>query len=74
VATLDAPRKAPGGKVGLGSTRADVERAFGLARPETHCGYEVVRYEPAQPVISEAEIWFIYRAGVVVAWTFYEAV
>ena len=73
LATLtSAPRTGDG--LGLGSTRVQVERVLGPAHPALLCGYQVVRYEPAQPVISESEIWFVYRDGKVVAISRYDAV
>jgi hypothetical protein len=67
-----APRL--GGGLGLGSSRADVERALGPGRAKTQCGFEVVRYAPQPAMESESELWFIYRAGRVVAVARYEAV
>jgi hypothetical protein len=72
VALSSAPRTA--GKVGLGSTRAEVEKVFGTGNSTSACGYEVVRYEPSTPAASEAEAWFIYRRGAVAAFMHYEAV
>ncbi|MFY9780256.1 MAG: hypothetical protein WAJ85_07085 [Candidatus Baltobacteraceae bacterium] len=60
--------------LGLGSSRTEVERALGPGRARSLCGHEVVRYEPALPEMSEAELWFIYRNGRVVAFARYEAV
>jgi hypothetical protein len=61
--------------LGLGSTRAAVERVLGAgAARHTACGTDVVRYVPAQPAMSEASLWFIYRKGRVVAFARYEAV
>ena len=62
------------GNIGLGSTRAAVETALGAGRAKTLCGFDVVRYEPRPAAISEEELWFFYRAGVVVAIARYEAV
>ena len=73
VATLAAPPRLNGG-IGLGSTRAAVEGALGAGHAKTLCGFDVVRYEPRPPAASEAEMWFFYRAGVVVAVARYEAV
>jgi hypothetical protein len=67
-----APRV--GGGIGLGSSRAAVEAALGAGHAKTLCGFDVVRYEPRPPAASEAEMWFFYRRGVVVAVTRYEAV
>ena len=67
-----APRL--GGGIGLGSTRAAVETALGTGRAKTVCGFDVVRYEPRPPAASEAEMWFFYRRGVVIALARYEAV
>ena len=67
-----APRL--GGNVGLGSARAAVEAALGAGNAKTLCGFDVVRYEPRPQAISEAELWFFYRGGVVVAIARYEAV
>lgn len=67
-----APRL--GGNIGLGSTRAAVEAALGAGNAKTRCGFDVVRYEERPQAISEAEMWFFYRAGVVVAVARYEAV
>ena len=61
--------------LGLGSTRTAVERVLGPgAARHTACGTDVVRYVPAQPAMSEASLWFIYRNGRVVAFARYEAV
>ena len=61
--------------LGLGSTRAAVERVLGAgAAHHTACGTDVVRYVPAQPAMSEASFWFVYRNGRVVAFARYEAV
>jgi hypothetical protein len=61
--------------LGIGSTRAAVERVLGPGKARhTTCGTEVVRYIPAMPAISEAHLWFVYRNGVVVAFARYEAV
>jgi hypothetical protein len=65
---------AVGGGIGLGSSRAAVEAALGVGNAKTLCGFDVVRYEPRPPAASEAEMWFFYRHGVVVAVTRYEAV
>jgi hypothetical protein len=62
------------GNLGLGSTRAAVEAALGAGKAKTLCGFDVVRYEPRPQAISEEEMWFFYRAGVVVAIARYEAV
>jgi hypothetical protein len=67
-----APRL--GGGLGLGSSRADVEVAIGPGHAKTLCGFDVVRYAPRPAEESEAELWFIYRAGRVVAFARYEAV
>jgi hypothetical protein len=63
-----------GGGLGLGSSRGAVEAALGAAHAKTLCGFDVVRYEPRPPAASEAEMWFFYRRGVVVAIARYEAV
>jgi hypothetical protein len=61
--------------LGLGSTRAAVERVLGAGTAHhTACGTDVVRYVPAQPAMSEASLWFVYRNGRVVAFARYEAV
>jgi hypothetical protein len=61
--------------LGLGSTRAAVERVLGAGTARrTACGTDVVRYVPAQPAMSEASLWFVYRNGRVVAFARYEAV
>jgi hypothetical protein len=73
LATFAAAPRLSGG-LGLGSTRADVEFALGHALPKTGCGFDVVRYVPRPAEASEAELWFIYRAGRVVAFARYEAV
>ena len=63
------------GAVGLGSTRADVERLLGPGRTlHTACGTDVVTYVQSPQEISFAYAWFIYRAGRVVAFARYEAV
>ena len=62
------------GGIGLGSTRAAVETVLGAGHAKSLCGFDVVRYEPRPPAASEAEMWFFYRAGVVVAIARYEAV
>jgi hypothetical protein len=67
-----APRTNDG--LGLGSSRAEVERALGPGKTRLLCGYEAVRYEPASPALWEAELWFIYRKARVVAFARYEAV
>ncbi|MBV9408656.1 MAG: hypothetical protein JO164_07520 [Candidatus Eremiobacteraeota bacterium] len=67
----EAPRA---GGLGLGSTRAAVEHALGRGRTAKRCDFDVVRYEPVPAAISDAEMWFFYRAGVVVALARYEAV
>jgi hypothetical protein len=67
-----APRL--GGAIGLGSTRAAVDAALGTGRAKALCGFDVVRYEPRPAAASEAEMWFFYRGGVVVAIARYEAV
>jgi H2-forming N5,N10-methylenetetrahydromethanopterin dehydrogenase-like enzyme len=67
-----APRAGAG--LGLGSTRAAVEAALGAGRASSRCGFDVVRYEPEPAAASEAVMWFLYRAGVVVAIARYEAV
>jgi|GEM_PF-5498745 len=72
VAALPASPRAGG--IGLGSPRAAVEGALGTGHAKTLCGFDVVRYEPRPPAASEAEMWFFYRAGVVVAFARYEAV
>jgi hypothetical protein len=74
LATLPAaPRTAEG--LGLGSLRSAVERVLGPARAQrTSCGTDVVRYIPRNPVMSESEMWFVYRNGRVVAFARYEAV
>jgi len=73
--TLATLRETPRiGAIGLGSTRAAVERAFGTAKSTAACGFDVVRYEPQPAVISEAALWFIYRDGVVVGFSRLEAV
>jgi len=73
VAVLPAAPRLSGG-IGLGSTRAAVETVLGAGHAKTLCGFDVVRYEPRPPAASEAEMWFFYRAGVVVAVARYEAV
>jgi len=61
--------------LGLGSTRAAVERVLGAGTAHhTACGTDVVRYVPRQTAISEASLWFVYRNGRVVAFARYEAV
>jgi GNAT superfamily N-acetyltransferase len=72
IAALAAAPRAHG--LGLGSTRADVERALGRGRAKTACGYDVVRYDVQPPAASVAEMWFFYRAGLVAAIARYEAV
>jgi hypothetical protein len=74
--TVNVLQAAPrvGGGIGLGSTRAAVETALGTGRAKTLCGFDVVRYEPRPPAASEAEMWFFYRSGIVVAVARYEAV
>jgi hypothetical protein len=73
LATAPATRTREG--LGLGSTRADVERILGPGRlHHTACGTDVVQYVPATPAISEAHLWFIYRNNRVVAFARYEAV
>lgn len=71
-ALSSAPRTV--GDVGLGSSRAAVEKIFGPGHSTSACGYDVVRYEPSTPAASEAELWFIYRHGSVAAFMRYEAV
>ena len=73
VATLPAAPRLDGA-LGLGSTRAAVESALGRGRAKALCGFDIVRYEPRPAGASEAEMWFFYRAGVVVAVAMYEAV
>jgi hypothetical protein len=58
-----------GGGIGLGSTRAAVERSFGPARAKAACGFEVVHYSQSEPRPSVAELWFFYRNGAVTAIT-----
>ncbi|MBV8580877.1 MAG: hypothetical protein JO225_09055 [Candidatus Eremiobacteraeota bacterium] len=72
VAVLRAAPRA--GALGLGSTRAAVERALGPGRAKHLCDFMVVRYQPVPAEISNAEMWFFYRDGVVVAIARYEAV
>ncbi len=67
-----APRTRDG--LGLGSSRAEVERALGPAHPTALCGYDVVRYQPLREVMSESEMWIVYRHGRVVAFARYQAV
>ena len=71
-----AVRAAPrlGGGLGLGSARATVEAALGAARSESACGFEAVHYGPRPQPASEADVWFFYRAGVVVGFVHWEAV
>jgi hypothetical protein len=73
LATLpDAPHFGAG--LGIGSTRAAVERVLGWAKSTPACGFDLVRYEPKQPVISESTLWIVYRHGVVAAFSRYVAV
>lgn len=72
VAPLAAAPRAHG--LGLGSTRTAVEGVLGAGRAKRLCGFDVVRYEVRPAVASDAEMWFFYRAGVVVAFARYEAV
>lgn len=72
LASLAATPRARG--LGMGSSRADVERALGTGRAKPMCGYDVVRYSVEPPAASVAEIWFFYRAGIVAALARYEAV
>jgi hypothetical protein len=72
VATLAAGPRAHG--LGIGSARADVQRALGAGRAKTVCGFDVVRYQPVPAGASVAEMWFFYRNGRVVALARYEAV
>ncbi len=69
---LDATPRA--GHVGIGTSRATIERLLGKAHATHACGEDIVRYEPRNPVMSEAEIWFFYRAGVVAGFVRYDAV
>lgn len=73
VAALPAAPRLVGG-LHIGSGRAAVEAALGAGHAKTLCDYEIVRYQPRPQEISESEMWFFYRAGVVVAIARYEAV
>jgi hypothetical protein len=68
----DLPHFAAG--LGIGSTRAAVESVLGHAKSTPACGFDLVRYEPKAPVMSESTLWIVYRRGVVAAFSRYVAV
>jgi hypothetical protein len=72
VAALSAAPRA--GKLGLGSTRAEVERILGPGRVKKMCGLDVVRYQPRPQYMTQSEMWFFYRDSRVIALSRYQAV
>jgi hypothetical protein len=68
LATLShAPQLGTG--LGIGSPRTSVERVLGPAKSHPACGYDVVRYQPLQAEMSQADVWVIYHHGVVAAFS-----